>query len=383
MPQTQQAAQAQRPQPVQSQSQTMVNQGRVMSNSSTPQLAQNQIPSGGMNQHMRAQGSMNTQNAQNMQFQAQQQNIQQQQNMLNQQQMPQIPSAGQTPTIGMSQMSNNNTLAQQQANLAQQKKATGTPQLQTPISQQAHQQQQQPQAQQHQNIQAQQQQTGTGTPQPQGNMMMNRGQNGASASPNTPVTNVNAAAKPNGNTMGTMNTPASTVYKSSVPPLPISGTINPKPLHPATVTQRPSITGGQGLAAPALSTPAILKLPPYEMQSDRVLSKRKLSELVKTVGADEGDGETTIDGDVEELLLDLADEFVTNVTSFACRLAKHRKSDSLDVKDIQLHLEKNWNIRIPGYSSDEIRNVRKWQPNNAHNQRMTSIGVTKSVDQSK
>ncbi|ODV74934.1 Taf12p CYBJADRAFT_124867 [Cyberlindnera jadinii NRRL Y-1542] len=119
------------------------------------------------------------------------------------------------------------------------------------------------------------------------------------------------------------------------------------------------------------------------MQSDRVLSKRKLSELVKTVGADEGDGETTIDGDVEELLLDLADEFVTNVTSFACRLAKHRKSDTLDTKDIQLHLEKNWNIRIPGYSSDEIRNVRKWQPNAAHNQRIQGIGISKSVEQNK
>lgn len=223
-------------------------------------------------------------------------------------------------------------------------------------------------------------QSRTGTPQPQAGSVTGR-----SASPNTPVTNVNAAAKPNGTNRNIINpAQAANVFKSSVPSIAIPQAINVKPPTAVSINQnRPSLTGGNGISAPALTTPALMKLPPYEMQSDRVLSKRKLSELVKTVGADEGDGETTIDGDVEELLLDLADEFVTNVTSFACRLAKHRKSDNLDVKDIQLHLEKNWNIRIPGYSSDEIRSVRKWVPSAAHNQRIQGIGISKSVEQNK
>lgn len=112
----------------------------------------------------------------------------------------------------------------------------------------------------------------------------------------------------------------------------------------------------------------------------RVLTKRKLSELVNSIGADEGDGKTTIDGDVEELLLDLADEFISSVTGFACRLAKHRKVDSVDVKDIQLHLERNWNIRIPGYAMDEIRSTRKWQPTQAYNQKKQGVEISKSVN---
>jgi len=54
-------------------------------------------------------------------------------------------------------------------------------------------------------------------------------------------------------------------------------------------------------------------------------------------------------------MLELADEFIDSAIHFACKIAQHRGSDTLDVRDLQLHLESNLNLRIPGFSSDETR----------------------------
>ena len=56
-----------------------------------------------------------------------------------------------------------------------------------------------------------------------------------------------------------------------------------------------------------------------------------LQELVKEV-----DPHEQLDEDVEELLLQIADDFIEQTVVASCALAKHRKSPNVDVRDVQV-----------------------------------------------
>lgn len=65
--------------------------------------------------------------------------------------------------------------------------------------------------------------------------------------------------------------------------------------------------------------------------------------------------------------------------TFSCQLAKHRGSDTLEAKDVQLHLERNWNIRVPTSGRDEVRTAKPQRASDSHKNRMAA--VQKDVDQ--
>ncbi len=47
------------------------------------------------------------------------------------------------------------------------------------------------------------------------------------------------------------------------------------------------------------------------------------------------------------------------------------------MRDIQLILERNYNIRVPGYASDELRTVKKVIPAQAWTQKLSAVQAAK------
>lgn len=54
-----------------------------------------------------------------------------------------------------------------------------------------------------------------------------------------------------------------------------------------------------------------------------------------------------LDDKVEKALGQLADEVIEDVVEFACRLAKHRGSNTLHRNDIKFAFEKRFKVKIP------------------------------------
>ncbi|KAB8217003.1 transcription initiation factor TFIID subunit A-domain-containing protein [Aspergillus novoparasiticus] len=159
----------------------------------------------------------------------------------------------------------------------------------------------------------------------------------------------------------------------------IPKTLNVPPPEPVTMAPaRPTLSGGPSHGAMGMmGQPAIQKHPGYVLEGEgqRVLSKKMLDILVRQVtGGGEGEGLTP---DAEEFILQMADDFVDDVITAACRLAKLRPSSTLEIRDIQLVLERNYNMRISGFSTDDLRTVKKPQPTQGWTQKMSAIQAAK------
>ncbi|TRZ12704.1 hypothetical protein HGM15179_014399 [Zosterops borbonicus] len=140
---------------------------------------------------------------------------------------------------------------------------------------------------------------------------------------------------------------------SSIKPEPASTPPQSSMANSTTVAKMPGTPSGGGRLSP---------------ESNQVLTKKKLQDLVREVDPNE-----QLDEDVEEMLLQIADDFIESVVTAACQLARHRKSNTLEVKDVQLHLERQWNMWIPGFGSEEIRPYKKACTTEAHKQMLLQI----------
>ncbi|PIA58972.1 hypothetical protein AQUCO_00400081v1 [Aquilegia coerulea] len=102
--------------------------------------------------------------------------------------------------------------------------------------------------------------------------------------------------------------------------------------------------------------------------SSQILTKRSIHELVSQIDPSE-----KLDPEVEDILMEIAEDFVDSITTVGCSLAKHRKSTTLEAKDILLHLERNWHMTLPGFGGDEIKGYKKQLTNDIHKERLAAV----------
>ncbi len=51
--------------------------------------------------------------------------------------------------------------------------------------------------------------------------------------------------------------------------------------------------------------------------------------------------------EVQKILQDMAEDFVENISVFACKLAQHRGNGTLDQKDVRLAISKLYDLNLP------------------------------------
>ncbi|UJR38213.1 hypothetical protein I4U23_030886 [Adineta vaga] len=89
-----------------------------------------------------------------------------------------------------------------------------------------------------------------------------------------------------------------------------------------------------------------------------LLDKRAIHELIKDV-----DPLMQIDEEVEDMLVQIAEEFVDSTLLASCQNAKHRKSNTVETKDVQLYLERTYSMWVPGFGTEDPKQYKKFLTN--------------------
>ncbi|CAH0390540.1 unnamed protein product [Bemisia tabaci] len=164
---------------------------------------------------------------------------------------------------------------------------------------------------------------------------------------------------------------AASQLPSAPSPSPMQTTVSTSAPLQSTVPQGTTTQSTFQQSASSSHLPSMSQAKSSTDHPNQILTKPRLQELVREVDPTE-----QLDEEVEELMLQLADDFVESAINSACLLAKHRHASTVDVKDVQLHLERNWNMWIPGFGTDELRPYKRAPVTDAHRQRMALIRKT-------
>ncbi|CAH8511731.1 unnamed protein product [Schistosoma turkestanicum] len=102
-------------------------------------------------------------------------------------------------------------------------------------------------------------------------------------------------------------------------------------------------------------------------KTNSVFTSNSLSELLN-----EFEPHLQLDPDVEEVITNLANEFIVNCAEKAQQLASHRGISNVEAKDVVFCMERDWNVIVPGFATEE-RIIRKSFTTEAHKQRLALI----------
>lgn len=103
----------------------------------------------------------------------------------------------------------------------------------------------------------------------------------------------------------------------------------------------------------------------------QVLTKQRLQDLVR-----ETDSTLNLEEEVEEIILSYVDEFVDRCLNGAALIAKNRHVNTIEVKDVQQFLNRNYNMWTPGFGTDELKPYKRSLTTDAHKQRIALIRKT-------
>ncbi|CDW52667.1 DUF791 and TFIID 20kDa domain containing protein [Trichuris trichiura] len=96
-----------------------------------------------------------------------------------------------------------------------------------------------------------------------------------------------------------------------------------------------------------------------------ILLSERLDQLLRQI-----DEHASLDEEVKQVLLNYAEEYAETLLTKACLVSRHRKSKVLETKDLQIVLERCYNVWIPGLGSDDLKPQKKASATEAHKQRV-------------
>ncbi|KRX44251.1 Transcription initiation factor TFIID subunit 12 [Trichinella nativa] len=104
-----------------------------------------------------------------------------------------------------------------------------------------------------------------------------------------------------------------------------------------------------------------------QTHNQSLISQERLDALLREV-----DPNATLDDETRRALMRYADDYINDILERSLRLAVHRDSNVLEVKDVACSLKTRYSLVIPGFCDDTGKSTKKALLDEAHEQRIAS-----------